>query len=1677
MLSGGGSVPPLGSEQEASPNKQHTGAAFCQLMHILFPPLIDLSRVQFHCADPEDRRHNYSLLQRAFDEVGVCRYIPVNEFIKKKEAELGFLQWFRAFFEKNKGRRYNFFASSQWPNTTTVASNIKDDPHCPVEPENDKEILKLDILKTNEVLPNEDKRRDLIIKPEPNLDEDTLNRLNKPENKPLQVLPVVKTEKWREDSLHVNHSHLQSTKDEINVHNPPLVSLPPQLEPINLNNHINVPQVHNAERIKKDNLGQNNVTVTIANEKKCAEQTPKKDNYFRSCANPQIADMGNCNVNTNTDILTVSTNSFNQVHSQPLNSVNQPAPMSTMNTNDVILISDTEEGPPEALKTIADNGDHKPPVSPGTPSKSALLKELCSQTPYCVYVDMGMELDQTGCTVLIGFFDRVSGVSIVQKLDTLSIDQLSNGKQAPILITKHTANAAADLLIALLKKYELPQESLKVFYCNIPDPEVNRIIVAKLKELSPHVASLGGLACMVGGACQTGLLECYSHVLDLINDIHYFRLPERLTEANYNILIPISLQYAAIIAVIQYMSHNWQKLEDYFKALKSDVGASRLLRILDKFQEHKVRLDFIFLSHALDTFQSFQDLQKSKTRDMVMDLQLTAMLVNAYASSIFTPAAADQFVRKKDMQMLLSKQDLLPISCVNVGIRARRCLSSLSFAELGEEDRSTFLSKALLFYQTTLKMLVESLPGQLSPVSMKSIGTLLKHPHSLKSRTISTVQLVELGCQLGVCKTESSNSQLASEYVNYIQKANDWRDSLEGEPVGLRWLKVLDCLRKFPLLFKLVLTLLAFPRSLQLKHIFQSQWRAGSPKHSAHRNGMKKGYLLHRPEREMETENSSSDEDRTPPHRPRLFAVRPGPKRLMDSEDTDYTDNSSDVVDVTEDYKLTVTPKEAQPKGVTPSTVSNDIAPAAEKPVVESVLVLNEEEDQPKVKKPTVKATNPTPARRQQGELVLINLEESVSWPAVTVPSLEDNQEPDMKKVEWYGHSMTSEVCVEYLRPFADFAKYFSQNTFATVAMYKEAVFLALREASARCQREFLATIDSKEEILIEMLDWAFGGFKPMGPQGFAPAVLDEIKSATGQGKIRPEDLPKVSVSLYKLPVEMPKKVHVADSSEKAMKKKSKTAWKGKGPKRKTTLLQDFFEDNDMSPDFVPHKKRPYTKVDHSNKGRTGSVYKQPDQKQRERIIRRILAFDLDIEEYCLCCGTKDTVMSHPLFKGSLCLECKNNFTETLYRYDEDGYQSYCTICCYGMEVILCGNDSCCRSYCADCLNILVSDRTFDFLKDLDPWICYLCQAEQTHGALTPRQDWSIRVQELFANNSAMEFEPHRVYPSISANLRRPVRVLSLFDGIATGYLVLKDLGFKVETYVASEVCEDSIAVAHINHDGKIIHVGDARLITQEHLDKWGPFDLLIGGSPCNDLSIVNPLRKGLYEGTGRLFFEYYRILQLLKPKEEDPRPFFWLFENVVFMNVHDRLNICRFLECNPVLVDAVRVSPANRSRYFWGNIPGMNRPIAASQTDKLNLQDCLEIGRVARMTKVRTITTNSNSLKQGKNVSMLPVLQNGTEDTLWITEIEKIFGFPKHYTDVRNMNRQQRQKVLGKAWSVPVIRHLFAPLKDYFACEELPQLSTSNASNTSTSGVSGASTSSCSPCGSPATPEMHQLR
>uniref|UniRef100_A0A8C7ZPC3 DNA (cytosine-5-)-methyltransferase n=1 Tax=Oryzias sinensis TaxID=183150 RepID=A0A8C7ZPC3_9TELE len=393
-----------------------------------------------------------------------------------------------------------------------------------------------------------------------------------------------------------------------------------------------------------------------------------------------------------------------------------------------------------------------------------------------------------------------------------------------------------------------------------------------------------------------------------------------------------------------------------------------------------------------------------------------------------------------------------------------------------------------------------------------------------------------------------------------------------------------------------------------------------------------------------------------------------------------------------------------------------------------------------------------------------------------------------------------------------------------------------------------------------------------------------------------------------------------------------------------------------------------------------------------------------------------------------------NSFLECAYQYDDDGYQSYCTICCGGREVLMCGNNNCCRCFCVECVDLLVGAGSAAAAIKEDPWNCYMCGPRSTYGLLRRRDDWPCRLQHFFANNHEQEFEPAKLYPPVAAEKRKPIRVLSLFDGIATGLLVLKDLGIQVDKYVASEVCEDSITVGIVRHQGRIMYVGDVRNVTRRHIEEWGPFDLVIGGSPCNDLSIVNPARKGLYEGTGRLFFEFYRLLHEARPKPGDERPFFWLFENVVAMGVSDKRDISRFLECNPVMIDAKEVSAAHRARYFWGNLPGMSRPLTPMANDRLDLQGCLEHGRTAKFEKLRTITTRSNSVKQGKD-EHFPVYMDNKEDILWCTEMERVFGFPVHYTDVSNMSRLARQRLLGRSWSVPVIRHLFAPLKEYFAC------------------------------------------
>ncbi|XP_063771028.1 DNA (cytosine-5)-methyltransferase 3A isoform X2 [Pseudophryne corroboree] len=583
--------------------------------------------------------------------------------------------------------------------------------------------------------------------------------------------------------------------------------------------------------------------------------------------------------------------------------------------------------------------------------------------------------------------------------------------------------------------------------------------------------------------------------------------------------------------------------------------------------------------------------------------------------------------------------------------------------------------------------------------------------------------------------------------------------------------------------------------------------------------------------------------------------------------------------------------------------------------------------------------------------------------------------------VMWFGDGKFSVVCVEKLMSLSSFANTFHQATYSKQPMYRKAIYEVLQVASTRARKVFPSCpendeTDSSKSIDIQnkqMIEWALGGFQPSGPKGLDPPEEERNPYKEVYTEIWVE--PEAAAYAPPPPAKKPRK-----STEK--------------PKVKEII----------------------------------------DERTRERLIFEVREKCRNIEDICISCGSLNVSLEHPLFNGGMCQNCKNCFLECAYQYDDDGYQSYCTICCGGREVLMCGNNNCCRCFCVECVDLLVGPGAAQAAIKEDPWNCYMCGHKGIYGLLRRRDDWPARLQLFFANNHDQEFDPPKFYPPIVAEKRKPIRVLSLFDGIATGLLVLKDLGIQVDRYIASEVCEDSITVGMVRHQGKIMYVGDVRNITRRHIHEWGPFDLVIGGSPCNDLSIVNPARKGLFEGTGRLFFEFYRLLHEARPKEGDDRPFFWLFENVVAMGVSDKRDISRFLESNPVMIDAREVSAAHRARYFWGNLPGMNRPLASTVNDRLDLQDCLEHGRIAKFSKVRTITTRSNSIKQGKD-QHFPVFMNEKEDILWCTEMERVFGFPVHYTDVSNMSRLARQRLLGRSWSVPVIRHLFAPLKEYFAC------------------------------------------
>lgn len=275
------------------------------------------------------------------------------------------------------------------------------------------------------------------------------------------------------------------------------------------------------------------------------------------------------------------------------------------------------------------------------------------------------------------------------------------------------------------------------------------------------------------------------------------------------------------------------------------------------------------------------------------------------------------------------------------------------------------------------------------------------------------------------------------------------------------------------------------------------------------------------------------------------------------------------------------------------------------------------------------------------------------------------------------------------------------------------------------------------------------------------------------------------------------------------------------------------------------------------------------------------------------------------------------------------------------------------------------------------------------------------------------------------------MNVLSLFDGISCGQQALKELGIKINKYYAAEIKDIAIKVTMENHPNtiqlgdvtKIKIIGD-QFICEKGVSLFNGIDLLIGGSPCQDLSSANKVRDGLKGSKSMLFWEYVRILKEVKPK-------YFLLENVARMKKEDKDIISKELGVEPIRINSSLVSPQLRDRYYWTNIPNVTQP----EDKGIELQSILTSGTTDRKKARALLVSDSRPLRTPEKMLhryhstgfTTLVFEDDSPRYLNQIELERCQTLPEEYT--KCLTRNQAANVLGDCWTVSVIKHIFKNL------------------------------------------------
>lgn len=112
------------------------------------------------------------------------------------------------------------------------------------------------------------------------------------------------------------------------------------------------------------------------------------------------------------------------------------------------------------------------------------------------------------------------------------------------------------------------------------------------------------------------------------------------------------------------------------------------------------------------------------------------------------------------------------------------------------------------------------------------------------------------------------------------------------------------------------------------------------------------------------------------------------------------------------------------------------------------------------------------------------------------------------------------------------------------------------------------------------------------------------------------------------------------------------------------------------------------------------------------------------------------------------------------------------------------------------------------------------------------------------------------------------MRYLSLFDGIGAACVAWEPLGW--ECVGVSEIEPLPIAVTK-HHRPHAPHLGDVTKITEEQIAALGRIDLIVGGFPCQDVSVAGK-RAGLRNEDGSatrsgLFFDAMRVVRVARER------------------------------------------------------------------------------------------------------------------------------------------------------------------------------------------------------------------